>query len=151
MFGVWENTKPFNMFQRWKIWYQCMWYQLFRAQVVPWFANIMNYLVTGEMSRVGLRMIGIIFFPWFNSLYGMTLTNLNIIQIKCLEDVSLMSTFRKSCPFVMINLVEGTSVEKFLLRRFSKSDSIGLPYLEMPISIANASIVNKWARKVGKY
>jgi len=57
-------------------------------------------------------MIGIVFYQRLDFSYGMTRTCSNIIRAKSLEDVSLMSTFRMSSPFVMINLVEDTLVEK---------------------------------------
>ena len=53
--------------------------------------------------------------------------------------------FQMSSPFAMINFVEETLVGKRSMRRFFEEGSIGLPYLEMPISIVNdAYVVNKW-------
>ena len=118
--------------------------------MVPGFANIVNYLVTREMPKGETRMIGIVFIPWSDSLHPND-PYLNIVRTRSLEDASLMSTFRVSSPFAMINLVEDTLVRKRLLRRFFKADFIRPPYLEMPMSITNdACTIKKLARYVRK-
>jgi len=82
-------------------------------------------------------MIGIVFYPSSDSLHGATLTCLNTIRTKSLEDVYLMSTFRRSFPSTIINLLMDASVCKRPLRKFFKVESTSLLYLEMPISVAN--------------
>ena len=77
-----------------------------------WFTAIVNYLMTREMHGGEIRMIGVTFTPWSDSLYETTLTCLNIVHTKSLEDASLMSTFIVSSPFAMINLMEDTLLGK---------------------------------------
>jgi len=105
--------------------------QLFGAYMEPWYANIMNFVVTGEMPKDETRMIEHIFFQWLGSSCRMTLTCLNIFRTKTLEDTRLMNKFRVFSLFVMTNLVVGILVGKSPWQKFFKADSIGLPYLEM--------------------
>jgi len=135
--------------------------QLFRVQEEQWYADIVNLLGTGEMPGGWNKndrdhfLFRVRFFIWDDPYNIIRTRLLDVVFPMSIFKVSFlfaminlpMSIFKVSFLFSMINLVEDTLVEKRPLRRFFKADSIGRPYLEMPMNIVNdACIVDKWVK-----
>jgi hypothetical protein len=94
----------------------------------PWFADIVNYLVTGHMHlhwwwQDKSKFMAMVKYFFFFS--GMILTFLSIVLIRSLGDVSLSMTNLMSSPFAMIMHVETTLVQRRPLQRFCSVDFIG--------------------------
>jgi len=77
----------------------------------PWFADIVNYLVTGHMP-----------LHW-----GRQDKSKFMAMVKSLGDVSLTMTKLMSSPFAMIMRVEAILMQRRPLQRFCSVDFIGLP------------------------
>jgi hypothetical protein len=87
----------------------------------PCFADIVNYLVTGQMPLHWGRQDKSKFMAICSS----------IVLIRSLGDASLSLTNPMSSPFAMIMLVEATLVQKRPLQRFCSVDLIGQPSSKM--------------------
>ena len=116
--------------------------QLFRVQEEPWYADIVNYLVIGDMPQGWNKNDRDHFLFMVQFSCGMTRICSNIVWTKLLDNVFPMGIFKVSFLFPMINLVDDTLVKKRPLRGFFKEDFIGRPYLETPMNIVNDACIS---------
>jgi hypothetical protein len=97
----------------------------------PWFADIVNYLVTAQIPSHWTKQDRSKFLVEAKYFFGMIHTCLNTAQIRLYGDAFLRVNTRRSSLSAMIMHVEDTLVLKRPLRRFFKVDSIGLPFFVM--------------------
>jgi hypothetical protein len=103
----------------------------------PWFADIVNYPVTGQMPLHWGQQDKFKFLSMVKYFSGMILICSSIVPIRSLGGVYLSMTNPMSSPLVMIMLVESTLVLRRPLQRFCSVNFIYLPYSEMLILIAH--------------
>ena len=81
--------------------------QLMSVEVLPWYVDIVNYLVTGQLPEHWTKQDNANFFLQKERIsFGMTLICSSIVQIKLLDDVSQKVKFRISFYSTMNKLVE---------------------------------------------
>jgi hypothetical protein len=108
----------------------------------PWFADIVNYLVTGQMPLHWGRQDKSKFMSVVKNFFWTILTCSSIVSIKSLGDAFLSLTNPVSSPFVMIMPVEATSMQRRPLQRFCSAVFIGLPsFKTLTLIVFQASAV----------
>jgi len=93
----------------------------------PWFADKVNYLVTGQMPLHWGRQDKSKFMAMV-TFFGTILICSSIVPIRSLGDASLSLTNPMSSPFVTNMLVEAISVQRKPLQKFCSADFIGRPF-----------------------
>jgi hypothetical protein len=108
----------------------------------PWFANIVNYLVTGQMPLHWGWQDKSKFMFVVKNFSGTILTCSSIVPIRSLGDAFPTLTNPVSSPFVMIMPVEATSVQRRPLQRFCNAVFTGLPsFKRLTLIVFHASAV----------
>ena len=119
--------------------------QLFPISTLPWYANIVNFLVIGQTPSHWSAQDKKRFMVEYSIFSMMILIYLSIVQIKSLGDVSLIMKYLVSSPFVIMKLVEATFLQGKPLQRFCNVVFIGLICLKTLIIFANlVSLVKSW-------
>jgi hypothetical protein len=95
----------------------------------PWFADIVNNLVTCQMPLHWGRQDKSTFMAMVKNIFWDVYSS--IVPIRSLGDVSPSPTNLVSSPFVTIMLVEATSARRRPLQRFCSADSICRPSFKM--------------------
>jgi hypothetical protein len=108
----------------------------------PWFADIVNYLVTGQMPLHWGRQDKSKFMSVVKNFFGTILTCSSIVPIKSLGDAFPSLTNPVSSPSVMIMLVKATSVQRRPLQRYCSVVFTGLPsFKTLTLIVFHASAV----------
>jgi hypothetical protein len=102
----------------------------------PWFANIVNYLVTNQMPLHWGQQAKLKFLSMVKTFFGMILICSSIVPTRSLGGVYLSMTNPMSSPFAIIKHMEVTLVQRRPLQRFCSMDFIGLPFLKTLMLIA---------------
>jgi hypothetical protein len=103
----------------------------------PWFANIVNYLVIGQMPLHWGQQDKLKFLSKVKTFLWMILIYSSIVSIRSLGDAYLNLTKPMSSPFVMIMHVEAILVQTRPLHRFCSVDFIGPSCLQTLVLIAH--------------
>ena len=100
--------------------------QLMSANIVPWFADIVNYLVTCQISEHWTKQDRTKFLSKVKTSFGMIPIYLNIVLIRLLDDVFSIMKFKVLSHFAMNKFVAATLVLKRQQQKFYSVVFIGL-------------------------
>ncbi|RVW22454.1 Retrovirus-related Pol polyprotein from transposon 17.6 [Vitis vinifera] len=95
------------------------------VEKLPWFANIVNYLATGELPSEWNMETRSIFFHGQNTMLGMIHICISFARIKLCGDVFQRMNNKTYCECAMKELVEVISLQGRLQQKFYRVDSIG--------------------------
>src|SRR5436189_2220423 len=119
--------------------------QLMNVTQIPWYADIVNYLVTDQLPSHWTKQEKNKFIQRLSTLFGMTLIYLNTVLIRSLGDVSQNMNNKASSLFAIIMHVEVILDLTRQLLKFYNVVFIGRRYLTIVIYIVQLVIdVNDW-------
>ena len=119
--------------------------QLLSVSIEPWYADIVNYLVTGDTPVDWSNQDKYKFLSQVRNFFWDDPYLLNIVLTKSSDVVSQIMNFKASSLFVMIKLVEDILGQRKLPPKCSNVVSIGPLFFGMHSTIANAAIgANNW-------
>ncbi|RVW86548.1 Retrovirus-related Pol polyprotein from transposon 17.6 [Vitis vinifera] len=117
------------------------------VEKLPWFANIVNYLATGELPSEWNMETKKYFLSGQNTMLGMIHICISFAQIKLCGDVFQRMNNKTYCECAMKELVEVILLQGRLQQKFYRVDSIGQLCSRIVTLIAKVvHNVNNWGK-----
>ena len=110
----------------------------------PWFADILNYLVTAKLYLIGLKMMYTSSYLKSGISFGRNCIFSSTVLTKSLGDAFSMKKSRVFCLSVMSLHAVDTLVHVRLLKRCYKVGSTSPFCSKMPINFARRALDAKW-------